>query len=321
MSLRATTGLSKICKNLGMTEPPGSPPPLSPIRSTTPFEDPADPLISVDYAGWWQKNRNLFQAYWRPLAVLHGIGAIAALVLRIPASLVQAIQTRALRDAGQLDSAGIRHAVAKALPALTIGTVGSILAGLVLALVSLAGIRLLVTGVTGGQPSIPDALRGALGRLFPLVGWSLLAGLIVLLGFCACFLPALYFGAVFAVLPAVVLFERGGVIVRCFKLFHGDFSASIARVATLIGIAIAASLFSSSVGTIVNTVAHAWSAGTGGLVSGTVVGTVFQIAVTAALGVLLTPLLLTTYADERARLEPLHTGILARELRSGALAP
>jgi hypothetical protein len=288
--------------------------PLSPIRSTTPFDDPSDPLISADYAGWWQKNKNLFQVYWRQLALLQCVGAVAALVLRIPAALVQAIQTRGLRDSGQLDSAEIRHAIAAALPALTIGTVGSILAGLVLALISLAGMRLLVTGVTGGQPSIPDALRGALGRLLPLVGWSLLAGLILLVGFCACFVPAVYFAGVFTVLPAVVLFERGGVIVRCFKLFHGDFGASIARVATVIGVAIAVSLLSSSVGTIVTTVARAWSAGTGGLVSGTVISTLFQVAITAALGVLLTPLVLTTYADERARLEPLHTGVLAHEL-------
>jgi hypothetical protein len=310
MSLTATTALYKIWNNLAMSEPP----PLSPIRSTTPFGDPSDPLISADYTGWWQKNKNLFQAYWRQLAVLQGIGALAALVLRVPAAVVQAIQTRGLRDSGQLDRTAIRHAVAEALPALTIGTVGSILAGLLLALVSLAGMRLLVTGVTGGEPAVPDALRGALGRLFPLVGWSLLAGLILLLGFCACFVPALYFAAVFTVLPAVVLFERGGVIVRCFKLFHADFSASIARVATVIGIAIAASLLSSSISTVVNTVAQAWSAGTGGLVSGTLIGTVFQVAVTAALGVLLTPLVLTTYADERARLEPLHTGVLAHEL-------
>jgi hypothetical protein len=298
-----------------MFEPPAQPP-LSPIASRTPFGDPSDPLISADYAGWWQKNRNLFQVYWRQLALLQGVGAVAALVLRIPSALVQAIQTRGLRDVGQLNSAEVRDAVVSALPALTIGTIGSILAGLVLALISLAGMRLLVTGVTGGQPSIPDALRGTLGRLFPLVGWSLLASLIVGVGFCACFVPALYFAAVFTVLPAVVLFERGGVIVRCFKLFHGDFGSSIARVATVIGIAIAASLVSSSVGTIVYTVAHAWSAGTGGLVSGTVIGTLFQVAITAALGVLLTPLVLTTYADERARLEPLHTGILAHELSS-----
>jgi hypothetical protein len=296
-----------------MSEPPAQPP-LSPIQSGALFGDPSDPLISADYAGWWQKNKNLFRAYWRQLAVLQGIGAIAALVLRIPASVVQAIQTRGLPDAGQLDSAEIRRAVTAALPALTIGAVGSILAGLVLALISLAGMRLLVTGVTGGQPSIPDALRGALGRLLPLVGWSLLGGVILLLGFCACFVPALYFAAVFTVLPAVVLFERGGVIVRCFKLLHGDFGASIARVATVIGIAIAVSLLSSSVGTIVNTVAHAWSTGTGGLVSGTVISTLFQVVITAALGVLLTPLILTTYADERARLEPLHTGVLAHEL-------
>jgi hypothetical protein len=294
-----------------MSEPP---PPLSPIRSTTPFDDPSDPLISPDYAGWWQRNRAILRAYWRPLALLQVVGVVAALVLRMPTAIVLAIQTRGLSSGAPLDSAGIRHSLARALPGIGVGATGSILAALVLALVSLAGMRLIVIGVTGGQPSVADALRGALGRLFPLVGWGLLAGLIVLLGFCACFVPALYFAAVFTVLPAVVLFERGGVISRCFKLFHADFVASLARVATVIGIAIAASLLSSSVGTIVAAVARALSTGTGSLVSGTVITTLFDIAVSGAIGVLLTPMILTTYADERARLEPLHTGVLAHEL-------
>jgi hypothetical protein len=290
------------------------PPPLSPIQSGTAFGDPADPLISADYTGWWQRNRKILGEYWRPLALLQVVGAVAALVLRIPTAIVQAIRVRDVTGGSSLDSVAARHALGRALPAIGLGTTGSILAALVLALVSLAGMRLIVVGVTGGRPSVGDALRDSLGRLFPLIGWGLLAGLILLLGACACFVPAVYFGAVFAVLPAVVLFERGGVIGRCFKLFHGDLGASLARVATIAGLAIAVALLSSSVGAIVNAAARAWSAGTGGLVSGTLIATLFEIAVTGALGVLLAPLVLTTYADERARLEPLHTGILAHEI-------
>jgi hypothetical protein len=289
-------------------------PPLSPVPPPTPFADPSDPLISADYAGWWRRNIGILKAYWRPLALLQVIGAIAALVLRVPAEIIAALQTRGLMTGTPPDSRTALRALGQALPGLGVAAAGSILAALVASLVTLAGMRLIVVAVTGGQPDVGGALRGALGRLFPFLGWGLLAGLMLLAGFCACFVPALYFAAVFTVLPAVVLFERGGVIARCFKLFHADIGASLARVATIVGIAIAVRLVSSVVGAIVGAVAQAASAGTGGLVSSALITTVFDVAISAGLGVVLTPLILTTYADERARREPLHTGVLAHEL-------
>ncbi|MCW2642289.1 MAG: hypothetical protein JWP76_4595 [Dactylosporangium sp.] len=301
-----------------MSESPPPPgfqvPPLGPVPPPTPFADPSDPLISTDYAGWWRRNIGILRAYWRPLALLQVIGAIAALVLRVPAEIIAVLQTRGLTTGPPSDNRAVLRALGQALPGLGAAAAGSILAGLAAALVSLAGMRLIVVAVTGGQPDVGDALRGALGRLFPFVGWGLLAGLMLLAGFCACFVPGLYLVAVFMVLPAVVLFERGGVIARCFKLFHADVGASLARVATIAAITVAVSLVSSVVGTIISTVTHAATAGTGGLVTAALVTAVFDVAVSAGLGVVLTPLILTTYADERARREPLHSGVLAHEL-------
>jgi hypothetical protein len=289
-------------------------PPLGPIQSANPVGDPSDPLISPDYSGWWQRNLALVRAFWRPLALLQVIGAVAGLVLRVPTAVVQALGTRGMRDGTLTGGAAVREMLTRGLPSIGIGLSGALLAGLIAALVALAGMRLLVVGVTGGPVSIGEAMRGALGRLLPFIGWGMVAGLIILGGVCACLLPAIYFAAVFSVLPAVVLFERGGAIGRCFRLFHADLGASVARVATLIGIGIAAALVIGVVGAILGVVAQAASSGTGGLVSGTVLTTVFSVLATAVVGVLQAPLTLTTYADERARLEPLNTSVLAHEL-------
>jgi hypothetical protein len=299
-----------------MSEPPPhgyQAPPPSEVPPEGRF-DPSDPLISPDYAGWRQRNVAILNTYWRPLVLLQLIGAAAALVLRIPTAVVAAIGSRGLPPPAPRDNAAALRAFGKALPWIILSTTGWILATLVTALVLLAGMRLIVRAVTGGQPDVGDALRGALRRLPPLIGWGLLAWLIVLVGLCACFVPALYFLAVFTVLPAVVLFERGNVIARCFRLFHADLAASAVRVGTVIGVAVIAWVVSNVIDSIVRAVAHALSAGTGGLVIGTIVVTVVDIVVAAGLGVVLGPLILTTYADLRARREPLHGHELARSL-------
>jgi hypothetical protein len=301
----------------GQAPPPyGYPaPPLGPIPPVPPFTPPSDPLISADYGGWIRRNVALVKAYWRPLALLQLIGVVAGLVLSVPAQIIAALGKRELGTvSATADGSSVLPAFGKALPAVGVGVAGSLLASLVTVLVTLAGIRLLVVGVTGGRTDIGDALKGALGRLLPLVGWGLVSGLIMLVGLCVCLLPGIYAGAVFLVLPAVVLFERGDVIGRCFRLFHADLGATLARVATIAGLVIAVVLVSGVFGVIVNAVTNASTAGSGALVGSTAISAVFDIVVGAAIGVVLIPLILTTYADERARVEPLHTGILAAEL-------
>jgi hypothetical protein len=275
---------------------------------------PADPLVSPDYAGWWQRNVALLKAYWRPLLTLQLIAAVVSLVVRIPTGIWAAVSARQITATPQPDPSQALRALSSTLPALSVSAIGGILAALVSVLVTLACIRLLVVAVTSGQVSVGDSMRAVVNRLFPMIGWSLLAGLIVLAGVCACVIPGLYFGAVFATLPAVVLFERGGVIARCFKLFHSDFGASLARVATTAGIAIAGALVSAVIGGIIAAISGTATGGVGGAVVATIITTVIGVAIAAVVGVIAAPLTLTTYADERARTELLHTGILAHEL-------
>ena len=117
--------------------------------------------------------------------------------------------------------------------------VGSFLAIMVTFAVAIACNHVAVSVAAGLQPRLGAALGLAVRRVFPLIGWQILAGLIILVGICACVLPAIYLSAVFMLLPAVVTFERGGsAISRCFKLFHQDLGASISRIATIAGIGI-----------------------------------------------------------------------------------
>jgi hypothetical protein len=307
-----------------MSEPPPPPPPPPPYGYQPPppgWGPPPpgpgaepDPLVGRDYASWRRRNLALLQAYWRPLVVLQLIGAAAALILRVPAAIIQAIGTRSLPMTVPRDNAEAVRVFFRALPWGLVGAAGWILAALITALVLLASMRLLVRAVTGGRPDAGDAIRGALPRLLPYIGWGFLASLAVLLGFCACILPAIYFIAVFTVLPAVVLFERGDVIPRCFRLFHADLAASALRVGTIMAIGLATVIVSSIVDAILRAVIQAVSAGTAGVVLEATLVTVFDVLIAAGLGVLLGPLILTTYADLRARREPLNSQVLAHDL-------
>jgi hypothetical protein len=91
----------------------------------------------------------------------------------------------------------------------------------------------------GRRPSIGAALSFALSRFFPLLGVSILYGLIVVVGFLLCCVPGFYFWVVLAFVGQVVVLERLGVgesIQRSQKLVEGHFWR-VFGVLILIGIA------------------------------------------------------------------------------------
>src|SRR5439155_25638188 len=121
------------------------------------------------------------------------------------------------------------------------------------------------------------------------------------------------FAARVVVLPPVGASARGAVRAACFKLFHGDLGASLARVATIAAIGIGGGLVAALIAGIL------LAAGLSSHSSATVfiaatVSSVIALGVQAVLGVLLGPLQVLTYADMRARLEPTTTGTLVGDL-------
>jgi hypothetical protein len=172
---------------------------------------------------------------------------------------------------------------------------------------------------SGGPVSIGAALSGATKRFFPLVGWQLLAAVIIGFGSAACFLPGLYFAAALYILPVIVAVERGTGIGRSFSLFHTSFGPALGRIATIVGIGYTVN----GVLSIVSQIAFQ------GLISGfhqgddpkplvmSLFGTVIVVAVLAALiqavlSLLTIPLAALTYADLRGRADPGTTSAAIR---------
>ncbi len=175
-------------------------------------------------------------------------------------------------------------------------------------------VHLVVQLASGRRPELGLAARAAVPRILPLLGWSLLAGLLMLIGLCACVIPFFYLLGVFTVLAPVVMFERGPAIARCFTLFRGDVGASAARVAIILGFSVGVSVLSQVVGASV-----AGIAGTdiGARMVAAVAAATVAALLRAAVGVLTAPLTVLTYADERARIEPVRSADLIAALGLG----
>ncbi|RZU54501.1 hypothetical protein EV385_6452 [Krasilnikovia cinnamomea] len=273
-----------------------------------PWFDPADPLVSDSYAGWWQRGFAVVRRGWRPLLLCQAIVAVAALVLLIPAQLFADLATaRVIDDPARFDE----QSFASLFIPMGVSTLGLLASYLVTSVGTLVTARLAVIVATGGVPRVGTALRGVLPRVPALIGWSLVAGLICLAALLACFVPILYVGAVFVLLPMVVLFEPGEGIGRCFRLFHTDIGVAVGRIATAVvlsfGVALpfvalsAVAAMLGSPGTV---------AGTGALIAGSVTSTVLSQLGSLVAGVVVTPLVVAAYADLRARREPFSTALL-----------
>ncbi|MEV6928642.1 hypothetical protein AB0M46_29700 [Dactylosporangium sp. NPDC051485] len=286
---------------------------------------PYDPMVSPDYAGWWRRSTQIFKAGWKPLVLVQLVGLVAGLAVAIPEAIWAygalndfITDFNANQRSGTIDMSGMWSGMLRALGL-------ALLAIMVQAVVAVA-VNHVVVSVAAGVPVRLGAALGLAGRRFlPLIGWQFLAGLIIGVGICACLLPALYFWAVFMILPAVVAFERGGsAISRCFQLFHRDFGSSLARVATIAGIAILSGVVAYVIGTIVEVASGSATQPTTVGDDGAPVFATVSISVAVARQVLTLlfstatrtftdVLVVTAYADMRGRYEPLDTATLARE--------
>lgn len=272
---------------------------------------PQDPLISPDYSGWWRRGVAIAKLVWRQILVLQAIVGVFTFALQTVAG---AWQSFALRDMERATAAGRDPEFGTFLAGTGLVLLGSMAVALMAMVATLAAVRIVVQAANGGQPDLGAAVAGAVRRLFPMMGWGLLAGLIVLVGFCACIVPGLYFAAVFFVLAPVVAVERGNAIGRCFKLFHGDLGAALARIATIFGITIGVSVVAGVIGAVGGFVAPPATASTGALIATAAITAAVGAVIGGALRILTDPLTVAAYADMRARVEPLSSAMLAQEL-------
>ncbi|SNY29396.1 hypothetical protein [Paractinoplanes atraurantiacus] len=249
---------------------------------------PYDPLVSGDYSGWWQRGIFLLRTLWKPMALVQLAGNGPLVVLGGLAAVP--VTYNGLSDQQWLDDPAVVLPVV--IPVVLIAI-------LVTLIVQLATVEIVAQHVTGRPVSVGAALLTGLRRLPAFIGWGIPAGLLIALGSIFCLLPGIYVAAVMVTLPVIILAERGRVIGRAFHLFHADFGASAARIATLFGVQLALGVAEGVVGIIA------------GLDPSGVTSIAVSVAFAIGTGVFLAPFLLTTYADLRARYEPFTTAQLA----------
>ncbi|WP_169792464.1 hypothetical protein [Actinoplanes rectilineatus] len=276
---------------------PAQPPAVPPSF----YAMPNDPLVSPDYNGWWQRGLHLLRQTWKPSLILHVIVAVPTVAMMIPAQRrAEEQQAAAERGFGAVDSATVE--MGPFLIALGLVLVVALISALIYMVVTVAAARMVVLAATGQPVTLASAVRTGLRRAPAMLGWGLLAIPIYLVAALLCFFPVLYVGAALAVLPVVITVERGAGIGRSFQLFHADFGAALARIATLGGIGLAFGLVYTVITAILQAALPDLAA---------TVAIAFGDGIVYALGgVLFTPFLVAAYADMRARREPFSTAYL-----------
>jgi hypothetical protein len=300
---------------------PFQPEPMAPIAGyAVPYlaQPGHDPLISPDYNGWWQRSMAIVKAGWRQLAVVQAIGVAVQVLLQVPLLVYVTTQSEQFAADAQSSSTPDVTPIFGALGFTFLVAFAGIVVG---AIITVATMQMSVAIAVGGQPRLGPALSAAARRAFPLIGWQLLAGLIMLVGLCACVLPFFYFLAVFTVMPGVVAFERTNAISRCFRLFHANFGVAVGRVATIVGISIGTGIIASVISQIVGAGGNSFSLSTSAttettsvIVVASIISAVIGAVIDRGVAIVTGPLTLTAYADMRARVEPLTTQTLLQEL-------
>src|SRR5690349_12211 len=147
----------------GFEVPPGAQQP-HPWPSVAGPGGPVDPLISPDYAGWWERSINLVKMYWKQLLILQVIGAVGGLIVLIPAGILTVSIASDLPQSGQVNDANVGDYLGRYSGWLGLTLIGILLAILIWILVELASLRLLVTGLATGRADVGAALSGSARR-------------------------------------------------------------------------------------------------------------------------------------------------------------
>ncbi|MGQ0575660.1 MAG: hypothetical protein ACT4RN_15875 [Pseudonocardia sp.] len=250
---------------------------------------PNDPLVPADLGGWFQRIIATVQRSLVPLLILHGAVAVVSILTTLLFGPGMSNLTPDDFASGQFGA-----------EVGGLALVGALIAGLVSLVAAIAAVHVVVTQAGGGPGDVGRALAFAPSRLLPLIGWGILAGLMIAIGLVLIILPGVYLIFVFAAtLTGVVVVERGG-IGRCFALFNNRFGPTLGRMALLF---VAVLVYFLVVGLI--------AALFGG--PGSVGGTVVQALLGIVSGVVGTAATVVTYAELRFH-DKQQPGVLTPQL-------
>lgn len=295
---------------------PGPPPLPGQPYGWYPGIDPQDPLVPPPHAGiggWFARCAGALRRGWRHLL------PIMLLTQVVPAAVIAILSVGFAPDNEMVTGPAGN-------PVLPEGYFGDIfvfygavlLAALLFGPLQATGWAAgtwLVTRQAAGEPvTAGAAFRYGWRRAVGLWGWTIVASLLIMVGFCACVLPGIYVLFAIALFGPVYLFERRDPIGRSFGMLHKRFGMVLGRVALVVAALVVVA--------IVNGVLEAVSRVAFGIdpmsAPGTAVGAVL-VAVLSA--VLATPAylfqlvgLVVTYAEQRAQYGPVNVARLAAEL-------
>jgi len=187
--------------------------------------------VATSFSDWWSKVIGVLSRSWQPLLIIQ-------LATVVPGMLVAAVVTAAAgTDSTVVSVAG-----------MIVGVIGSLILFVVALLAQGASVYVVGKQASGQEVGAGPALTFAAGRALPLLGWGLLAGILVTLGFLVLVLPGIYLLVVFgATLTGVIMFEREG-LGRTFALVNPAFGQTLGRLLTFV---LAALIYSAIAGTII----------------------------------------------------------------------
>ena len=219
----------------GYAPGPGYPVPGGYPSGGPPAAGLGDPLVATSFSDWWSKVVGVLARSWQPLLVIQ-------LATVVPGMIVSALVLWAA--ASQSPAVGIGGAL--------LGLAGGLIVFVVALLAQGASVYVVGKQASGQQQvGAGAALSFAAGRALPLLGWGILAAVLIGLGFVLLIIPGIYLIVVFAAaLTGVIMFERTG-IGRTFGLVNPAFGQTLGR---LLSFAIAAMVYSTVVTLIVGAV-------------------------------------------------------------------
>lgn len=286
---------------------PGYPYPYQPAGYG--WFDPNDPLVTppgTGIGGWTSRISATIQRSWRTLLPIIFItqalpGLVLAVFSTVSTARLEAVAASAEPDPAALVGPGVFIVVALlvALLAVFLSAIGWA-----------AGTWAMAREAVGAPAGLGAALRYGMSRALGLGGWSLLMGLIIGVGICACVLPGIYLAFALSLAGPVYLFERTNPIGRAFSLFHSALGVVLGRVALLALVVVGGSFL---IELVTSTFGVAVGVGTG-ITFGVVLVTLISTLLTLPLTVVQLVGLVTTYAERRGLEGPVNTGQLVTEL-------
>ncbi|MEQ3549813.1 hypothetical protein WIS52_04975 [Pseudonocardia nematodicida] len=267
-----------------------------PVSATgVPHGPSPDPLVPFSFGDWVSKVIGTVQRSWRPLAVIQ-------VAVWVPIALLDGILTLVgLGATSRASTVGV--------PAVTtLATFGAIellqlaVSVVLMALGSAASVFVVVRDAAQRTYDPHEVLAFARSRALAVVGWNLLAGLLVVLGLVALVVPGVYLAVVFiGALTGVVVVERAGMG-RAFALVNPRFFPTFGRLAL---IAVLALVYGGLIGLLTSPFA----------LTSLVLVQLLQNVLLIPMSVVATAALVVIYAENRFREHhPVHTPVLDGEL-------